>query len=396
MVNKDIEKMNIQHTANIIVELYSHKKIHDFIPTLNKGKKSSSETYDISYIFVNDDYSYISGKESLESILKKTIRANVPSRIELTPNGIMRDELKKGIDILRSYINNISANNKNKNLDAELEKRKRELEILEKKYEECLANGNFETVTNYKDIAYHTLKLLSSASNDLKYRKENHIRTLTETEKKARDLRQLIHENFGLEFDRRERWQIERDNKEFEYKTPEERDRNEQEKEQKYNKEKETVKEYYKNFIDDRNFNDNKRDKRDKKYDKYQNNNTYTQKSKYTPPHMKGDDSKQYIPPFKKNTDNFENVVENDIGGGINLDDKFPTLLNSDENFSGNLLKNKTSNGVWGKNLNITILKKDLPVENKKSTQNKVPQNKTIQNKKIDNEEEKDAWNLDE
>jgi hypothetical protein len=399
MANKDFEKINMQYTVNIIAELYSHKKIQDFVPALNKSKnnkKSTSETYDIGYMFINEEYSHIPGKESLESILKKTIHANVPSHTELTPNGIMRDELKKGIDILRSHINNISANNKNGNLDAELEKRRKELIILEKKYEECLEKGNFEVVTNYKDIAYQALKLLSSASNDLKYRKENRIRTITDTEKKARELRELIHQKFGLEFDRRERWQIEKDNKEYEYKTPEEKEREEKEKEQyekRYNTQRNSSRDYYKNFGgSNQGFNDRRQ-------------NGYKPISKYVPPHMRNtedinENPKQYVPPHKKKQEQEQKKNKFPTLGNLEEDSnpisKFPTLGNLEED-SNNVPTH--GNGAWEKKLDFTNKKENQKdtIKETKETKKVIPkQNINNNNKNKYEDEDKCGWNLDE
>jgi hypothetical protein len=411
MSNREFEKLDTQYTANIIAELYSHKKIQDFIPILNRGNRNNKSGNgllidEISYMFVNDEYSHIQGKESLELLLKKTIHANVPSRTELTPNGIMRDELKKGIDILRAHINNVSANNKNGNLDAELTKRKKELEILEQKYEECLKNGNFEVVTNYKVIAFQALKLLSSATTDLKYRKDNRIRTLTDMEKKAKELYELIHQKFGLEVDKRERWQIEKENKVYEYKNPEEREREEHEKEQyekEYNKQRDTPKEYYKNFIDHRDPNQDHKNFGERKYNRYQNrdqtqknfsdrkhNDGYKPKSKYTPPHMKDgdanvtkDDQKtnQYVPPHKKKEEE-KLEIKNEV--------KFPTLENLEQK-SNIVSSDSCAVGAWGKKLDFKALKtKSEPAKGGGSQTKKCSKNETKEN------DEENEWGVDE
>jgi hypothetical protein len=404
MSNREFEKRDIQYIANIILELYSHKKIQDYIPILNRGSRNNKSGNgllidEIGHMFVNDEYSYIRGRESLESLLKKTIHANVPSRTELTPNGTMRDELKKGIDILRSHINNVTANNKNGNLDAELTKRKKELEILEKKYGECLENGNFEVVTNYKDIAFQALKLLSSASIDLKYRKDNRIRTLTDTEKKAKELYELIHQKFGLEIDKRERWQIEKENKMYEYKNPEEREREENEKEhyeKGHNKQREHQREYYKNFIDNndqknsgerrynRDHDQSQRNFGERRYHRDSNNDGYKPKSRYTPPHMKDDN--QYVPPYKKE--------EKEEKKEIKKEEKFPTL--EDFETKSNVISSGsgtatvtdfTVSGAWGKKLNFTALKT-------KSEQTKAQTKKITKNETNEENDKKYEWSV--
>jgi hypothetical protein len=341
MCNHEIEKMNIDYVANIIVNLYSNKKLQNFIPTLNKGRNNTVKSK-LQYMFINNDYSHIEGKESLDSILKKTIYANIPPLVELTSNGVMRNELKKGIEILKSHINNISANNKNGNFSDELIARKNELVILENKYNDCLQNGNFEIITDYKLIANQTLKLLVSASNDWKYRKDNFIKTLTPREEKAKELCELIHQKFGIEIDKRNKWQIEKENKIYEYK-------NSTEVENEYTKEysrdylKEPSREYHKNFI--QNYNHNK------KYHWNNNRNNHNEEKQ----------TNKYIPPYKqikeKNVEEFPSLINKEKEKNV---EEFPSLINTNPI----QIPIKPISNAWEKQ--IIIKKEHKDIENKK------------------------------
>ena len=124
--------------AEVIAGLYSNQKILDYKPPIHKAGKrikatstnSSSKTKhmaemnDFLYMFINEEYSLVQGKPSIESILKKTLNANIAVSKETTENGKTRDELNNGITILKSHINNVKANNTDGSLDNELKKEK--------------------------------------------------------------------------------------------------------------------------------------------------------------------------------------------------------------------------------------------------------------------------------
>jgi hypothetical protein len=191
----ELNANNLSYVANAIYELYSNKRIKDYVPSLNKKRGGINNV--IGSMFVNDEFSQIYGMESIESVLKKTVYANVQKFIEQTPNGIIRDKLNKGIGLLKTYIGNISANNNGGKFDDEIKKKNAELTILEKKYAECLEKGNFEKITDYQQIAYFALKLLSTASSDQRNRRNSSNREITENEKKAKELYNLVLEKFG-------------------------------------------------------------------------------------------------------------------------------------------------------------------------------------------------------
>lgn len=191
----ELNTNNLPYIANAIYDLYSNKRIKEYVPSLNKKRGGMNDK--IGGMFVNDEISQIYGIESIESILKKTIYANVPKMIEQTPNGIIRDKLHKGIGLLKTYITNISANNNDGRFNDEINRKNTELSILENKYAECLENGNFEKITDYQSIAYFALKLLSAATVDQRYRKNNNIRIMTDNEKNAKELYDLILKKFG-------------------------------------------------------------------------------------------------------------------------------------------------------------------------------------------------------
>ena len=221
----------IEYYATIIAELYSNQQIKEFKPTLNKGVKRNAgtntnssnkikhvvEISNIMYLYINDDFSQIFGKDSIETILKKTILCNLPPKIELTKNGKMKDELKKTIEILKLHINNMNAKNTSGILNDEVIKKNNDLQKLEEKYENCLKNGNFETTTDYKNVATKSLILLNDATKESMYRRNNRIRDITEIEERGLNLYNLIRQKLGLCVEKKERWEREKETREYEY-----------------------------------------------------------------------------------------------------------------------------------------------------------------------------------
>jgi hypothetical protein len=210
---------NMDNIAKIIAELYNDPRVKNFTPVLNnkgkKQKKNSSEKTkyienmnNINNLYIHYEYSFVPDRETIGTILKKTIQANIPPKCELTLNGKKRDDMKKGIDILKPQINNVIANNKNGEQDFNLEKMKKQLSIFEEAYKECLEIGNFEIITNYKQISIDTLILLSEASKDLEERKKVSIWDITEIEKKAKKLKNAIYKNLGAPLDGRSKKEI--------------------------------------------------------------------------------------------------------------------------------------------------------------------------------------------
>lgn len=220
----------LDHFANIIVELYSNPKIKEFKPTLNKGLKrdagsnvnSSNKTKhaveirDYMNLYVNYEYSDILGKENIETILKKTLQCNLQPKIELTKNGIVKEELKKTIDILKLHINNLNAkstNDENNKIKDEIAKKTEDLKKLEEKFELCLKEKNFDKTTDYKDISIKCLKILSDASFDFTERKNSGTRFLSKKEECGLFLYNLVRQKLGLGV-KKNNWELE---KEYEY-----------------------------------------------------------------------------------------------------------------------------------------------------------------------------------
>lgn len=160
---------DINDIANTVSKLYTTPAVVNFKAVLSKGvkhkngpnssnkTKQSVELNNLTYVYLDETVSYISGKDSLDTILKKTLRCNILPEKKLTLNGVAQLELKKGIEILKNYINILIAN---KNYE-EMEKKQKELAILEKKYVECLEKGDFEYTTDYKKIALQAFTILS-------------------------------------------------------------------------------------------------------------------------------------------------------------------------------------------------------------------------------------------
>jgi len=172
------QTINYEHIATIVIEMYHKQDTLKLRPMLAKKnvrssnigpnssdkKKHSLESNDACYLRVEEQYSTIPGYEPLDLLLKKIICSNIPPVTKITQNGIDRDKLKKGIELIKIEINNIISKNKN-NTDSELnltlENMQKDLNKLEEKYQECLINGNFEETINYRNIAIKTLKILS-------------------------------------------------------------------------------------------------------------------------------------------------------------------------------------------------------------------------------------------
>lgn len=222
---------NLDYYATIVAELYSNQTLKEYVPTLNKGMKRNAgnntnssdknkNLVEIDYFlntFICDDYSYISNNEKLDIILKKTIKSNLPSKIELTENGKKRDDIKKALDILKLQINNLNAKNINKILDDEINKKNIEITKLNEIYEICLKEGNFEIITDYKNIAIKCIEILSKATEEFKERRETRSRELSFNEKEGKKLYELINQKLGIKLDKRERWAKEKENEQYYY-----------------------------------------------------------------------------------------------------------------------------------------------------------------------------------
>jgi len=220
---------DIEYFATIIVELYENQKIRDFKPQLTKGMKreaginvnSSDKTKNLMeiknymQIFVDQEYSNVSGKEKLDIILKKTIQCGIQPKVELTENGKMKEELKKTKDILETQINNLKAKNINEQFDKEIEKYEKNYVKICEKLKEILDKGDFERTIDYRKIAIKSLEILNMASEEMKIRRENRTRELSKTELEGRKLHDLVNEKFGLIVDRKERWQKEKEMREY-------------------------------------------------------------------------------------------------------------------------------------------------------------------------------------
>lgn len=222
---------NLDYYATIVAELYSNQTLKDYVPTLNKGMKrnagnntnSSNKTknlVEVEYIlnlFICDDYSYVSGKEKIDLILRKTIKCNLPSKVELTENGRKRDNIKKALDILKLQINNLNAKNINKVFDDEINKKKNEVAKLNEINDECLKNGNFEIITDYKNVAIKCIEILSKATCEFIKRRETRTRELNNIEKEGEKLYELINQKLGIKLDKRKHWIKEKENEQYSY-----------------------------------------------------------------------------------------------------------------------------------------------------------------------------------
>jgi hypothetical protein len=360
----------LEYFANIITELYSNQKIKDFKPTLNKGLKRDAgsnvnssdktkhavEVRDYMNLYINYEYSDILGKENIETILKKTLQCNLQSKIELTKNGIMKDELKKTIDILKLHINNINAkntNNSNVSLTNEIIKRTEDLNKLEEKYENCMREGNFEKITDYKDISIKCLKILNEASSEFAERKNTGIRYPTKKEEPGAKLYNLIRKKLGL--DRKKNyWELE---KEYEY-VPKPNNLADivcdKLKIEKPNEKPKPTQNLHEKFFGSSN----------DSYSRYKKSDN--EKKSYVPPHQKQEDTKK-----EKITEIFD-LCENKIPIQINL-------------------------GSWGKKLSFEN-KKEIVEENKEDIEEKMKEKTKdgIKNEIKEENTEKNEWCLDD
>jgi hypothetical protein len=179
---KDSPK-DLQYYADVIAELYKNQTILNFKPMLNKGVRAKNGVYgptsnssdkrvhmlEMNNMFsksVEYKYNHVSGHDAIDSILKKTLQSNIRPSVKLTPNGIKRDELKKGIQLLQTQINQLIACNRNGDRDAELDKSQKALSVFEQKYADCLEEGHFEIETDYKEVAKNALLILFKSDSE--------------------------------------------------------------------------------------------------------------------------------------------------------------------------------------------------------------------------------------
>lgn len=216
----NLESIDIEYNANIICKIYGHQKIQKFVPCLNKSRRNGNN---VTNIFIIDEYANIPMKEQLGSVLKKVLYANIQNDIIKLENGILYDELKKALEILKMHMNNLNACN---NIE-ELAKKNMEYEILKEKYDECEKKGNFEEIIDYKEVATNMIKLLGKATQDFNRRKkmndekdrngERKDFELTNAEKLAKKLHDKVCEKFGIKVDNRQKWVIRKDLEQYEY-----------------------------------------------------------------------------------------------------------------------------------------------------------------------------------
>jgi hypothetical protein len=200
----------VEYFANIIVKLYSNQRIKNFVPTLNKKRIQYDDVVNANVL---DDYTKIEGCEKISDILKRTLLLNIDDEVELLENGILRNNLKKTIDLMEPLIVNLKMSN-----SQELEKKEKELKIIKEKYNECLQKGEFEEITEYKKIATETLKIMKIATEDFYKRKQINSYELTETELLISKLKYLICQKFGIKQDTRPHWMKKKETSNYEYK----------------------------------------------------------------------------------------------------------------------------------------------------------------------------------
>jgi hypothetical protein len=157
-------KDSLENIATEVAKLYSNPIVMNFIPRIGGSRKSNFREALSTRVKYN--LAQITGKKPLDIILKNTLSSNILPETKKTKNGIAKDELQQGIDILKAQINNLIAANKNSENDKELEMCQEFLSILEETYIKCLELDNFEEVTDFKDIAAKTLKILSKSDDD--------------------------------------------------------------------------------------------------------------------------------------------------------------------------------------------------------------------------------------
>jgi hypothetical protein len=432
----EFKENSIEYLANIIVGLYTNPKIRDFKISINRGiggknnkancsdkKKHLATMGKLIGLFINDEYSSVQGKDSIESILKKTIQSNIPVHVETTKNGLMFNELKKGIDILISYTNNLRANNKDNKLDDEIKKKEDELQILQKKYDECMEKGEFTVSIDYKAYAEKALMLLSDATSDLRERKNNGVRVLTKTEQRAKKLHEMVNEKLGIKIDRRQRWEIEKECEMYEYKKPENVESEDNDSSLKKNNFNEKPKENYKNFVDchdasnsynkNYNYENNYRhnnDYRQENSNYRQNNSNYRQNNNNY--RQDNGNYRQNNNNYRQNNNNYRqnnnNFVDNNKSYGHNKNDDYvpPYMkkeqfnkqekdnINSFPSLDCNIQNEKKNIGSWGKSLNLEKLK-----ENTKEKVTDIPKNNTKikkDSKNSNSDSDNNNWNMND
>jgi len=167
---------DLNFIAKIVCQLYTHPFIQNFRPGISKGRprnrqkgelskpnsseksKHAIENNNFCSMWINPDLTSILNHEPLDQLLKKVIISNIPNETIVTQNGIDKEELKKGINILKSQINSLLANQQ----EHELKEKQETLAILEEKYNQCLKEGNFEKVINYRAIVGNALNILAN------------------------------------------------------------------------------------------------------------------------------------------------------------------------------------------------------------------------------------------
>jgi hypothetical protein len=394
----EVSNNNLQYLANVIFELYEHPKIKNYKPALNKKRIN---TNNIGGLFINDEWSKFFNRDSIEYILKTTINASVSKKVELTANGENRDKLKKGVDLLKKFIDDLSLNNRDNMYDTEITKNKSKLEILEKKYTECLERGNFEKITDYQSVALYALKFMDAASKEFRNRRANGIRNETEIEKKAQELYNLVAEKFGIVRKNKNEVTFRNDKSGFDRGNNRRNDRGN---DRGYNRDGNDR--GYNRDGNDRGYN---RDGNDRGYNRDGNNRGYNRDGNDRQPYVpsfkrfikNNDSGNDYIPPHLQNNSNRDENRNNRQGKEEKKEELFVSLVSESEQLE--IQESKTqessqvrqSTGVWSKPIDFSKMKEENKEDQKEEKAIVTFNVEKVKKKKEVSSSDSDEWLVD-
>lgn len=144
----------IDDIADIIAELYFCDRVIKFVPGVGKSGDSP-------WCGIKNKWKPVTGHIALDILLRNTILSKIRPKIIKTENGIKREELQKGIEILRNEINELIVTDSNPEL---LSKYQNYLLILESLLVDCLEIGNFETSIDYCETAKNAIQIFQHYS----------------------------------------------------------------------------------------------------------------------------------------------------------------------------------------------------------------------------------------